>query len=66
GFDADIVVWNPDASVDVNAITLYHRHQLTPYRTRRLTGEVRATYVGGVEVYRDGRVTDSLPGQIIS
>jgi allantoinase len=66
GFDADIVVWNPDTSVDVDAITLYHRHPLTPYRTRRLTGLVRATYVGGVEVYRDGRVTDSLPGQIIS
>ena len=66
GYDADIIVWNPDATVDVDGITLYHRHQLTPYRGRTLTGVVRATYVGGVEVYRDGRVTGNLPGQLIT
>jgi allantoinase len=66
GYDADLVIWNPDAPVDVDAITLYHRHSLTPYRGCTLTGAVRATYVGGVEVYRDGRVTNNLPGQIIS
>ena len=65
GYDADIIIWNPDAPVDVDAITLYHRHALTPYRGRRLTGLVRATYVGGVEVFRDGHVTNKLPGQII-
>ena len=66
GYDADIVVWDPDAPVDVDATTLYHRHPLTPYRGRTLTGLVRATYVGGVEVYRDGRVTNHLPGRIIT
>ena len=66
GFDADIVIWNPEAAVDVDRITLYHRHPLTPYRGRTLTGMVRATYVAGVEVYRDGRVTGTLPGQLIT
>ena len=66
GFDADIVVWNPDLPVDVDATTLYHRHPLTPYRGLVLTGGVQATYVAGVAVYRNGRVTDSLPGRIIS
>ena len=64
GFDADIVVWNPDAPVAVHSLALYHRHQLTPYRGRILTGAVRATYVRGVAVYRDGVLTTSLPGQI--
>ena len=64
GFDADIVIWNPDVPVDVDALTLYHRHQLTPYRGRVLTGAVRATYVRGVEVYRAGAVTSSPTGQI--
>ena len=66
GYDADIIIWNPDAPVDVDATMLYHRHPLTPYRGRTLTGLVRATYVGGVEVYRDGRVTNRLPGRIIT
>ena len=66
GYDADIVIWNPDAPVDVDALTLYHRHPLTPYRGRRLTGAVRATYVGGVEVFGQGGVANSVPGQLIS
>ncbi len=65
GFDADLVIWSPDAPVDVDSLVLYHRHQLTPYRGRTLTGAVRATYVRGVAVYHDGTVTTSLPGQII-
>ena len=66
GYDADIVIWNPDAPVAVDALTLYHRHPLTPYRGRPLTGAVLATYVGGVEVFGQRGVTNSLPGQIIS
>lgn len=56
GYDADIVVWDPEASVSVDAMTLYHRHPLTPYRGRPLTGLVRATYVAGVQVFGDGRI----------
>ena len=65
GFDADLVIWSPDAPVDVDSLTLYHRHTLTPYRDAVLTGVVRATYVRGAAVYRDGSVTTSLTGQII-
>ena len=66
GYDADIVIWNPDAPVDVDALTLYHRHAITPYRGRTLTGAVRATFIGGVEVFRDGRVASITPGNLIS
>ena len=63
GYDADIVIWNPEASVSLDDMTLYHRHPLTPYRGRPLTGRVRATYVGGVPVFRDGRILrDSRDG----
>ena len=58
GFDADIVVWNPDAPVAVHDTMLHQRHPLTPYRGRTLTGAVRATYVGGVQVYLDGEVAE--------
>jgi allantoinase len=66
GFDADIVIWNPETPVAVDDITLYHRHSLTPYRGRTLTGLVRATYVGGVQVYLNGRVAAATPGSLLS
>jgi allantoinase len=65
GLDADIVIWSPEAPLVVDDVELYHRHPLTPYRGRTLTGVVRATYVGGVEVFRDGRLTGALPGMLL-
>jgi allantoinase len=47
GFDADIVVWNPDETFTVDASKLAHRHHVTPYAGRELYGITHATYVGG-------------------
>lgn len=65
GYDADIVIWNPEAPVVVDDLVLYHRHPLTPYRSRTLKGRVSATFVGGVEVYRDGRICDAMSGRLL-
>jgi allantoinase len=48
GYDADLVVLDPDASFVVDAATLAHRHKVTPYHGRTLYGVVRSTYVAGV------------------
>ncbi|MGI8547967.1 MAG: allantoinase AllB [Gemmatimonadaceae bacterium] len=53
GYDADIVVWDPEASFIVDAGALRHRHPLTPYAGRELFGAVLATYVGGERVFVD-------------
>ncbi|HEY6830344.1 MAG TPA: allantoinase AllB [Gemmatimonadaceae bacterium] len=47
GFDADLVVWNPDACFHVEPATLRHRHPMTPYAGRDLYGVVQETYVRG-------------------
>jgi len=47
GYDADIVVWEPEARFVVEPAELLHRHKLTPYTGRELFGRVSATYVGG-------------------
>ena len=47
GFDADLVVWNPDDCFHVEPAALRHRHAVTPYRGRDLYGVVQETYVGG-------------------
>lgn len=51
GYDADIVVWNPDFEFTVDASLLEHRHHVTPYAGRKLFGKVLATYVGGKRVF---------------
>ncbi len=52
GFDADIVVWDPDASFVVDPSRLLHRHKVTPYAGRELYGVVRATYIAGRQILR--------------
>ena len=47
GYDADIAIWNPDATFLVNGGTLRHRHPVTPYAGRELFGVVERTYVRG-------------------
>ena len=66
GYDADIVIWDPEARVAVDDMTLFNKHPLTPYFGRTLAGEVRSTYVGGMEVYRDGVMGAGTPGRLIN
>jgi allantoinase len=47
GYDADLVVWDPDASFVVEPERLFHRHKVTPYAGRELLGVVHQTYVCG-------------------
>jgi allantoinase len=51
GYDADLVLWNPNAEFIVEPRMLLHRHSITPYAGRRLAGVVEATYVRGELAY---------------
>lgn len=55
GKDADIVVFDPDASFEVRPDNVLHRHKVTPHEGRRLKGVVRATYLRGLKIFEDGR-----------
>ena len=65
GFDADLVLWDPDAEVVVRAESLHHRHKATPYEGRRLTGRVHRTILRGSTVYHDGQFVGSAAGQLL-
>jgi allantoinase len=54
GCDADLVVWDPDATFVVVPEKLQQRHKLTPYAGRTLAGVVEATFVRGQKVYDRG------------
>ncbi|KAM4574734.1 allantoinase, mitochondrial isoform 1-T1 [Fundulus diaphanus] len=54
GFDADLVIWDPETSFQIEEATIHHRNKLTPYLGFTLQGLVRATVLRGKLVYRDG------------
>ena len=54
GFDADLVVWDPDAEFVVDGAALQHRHPMTPYHGERLRGAVVRTFRGGRLAYDRG------------
>ena len=66
GRDADLVVWDPAASFDVEPRLLQHRHPVTPYAGRRLRGVVRATYLRVDRIYESGVVGAAPRGTLIS
>jgi allantoinase len=47
GADADLVAFDPDAEFVVEPAALHHRHPVTPYAHRSLTGAVRTTWLRG-------------------
>jgi allantoinase len=65
GCDADLVVWDPDATWTVDAAALQQRHKLTPYAGRCCRGVVRATFVRGREVWDGGRLVAGGTGQLL-
>lgn len=57
GYDADLVVWNPDRPFVVEAGRVLHRHAVTPYLGRTLSGVVERVYVRGAGAF-DARGTE--------
>jgi allantoinase len=51
GFDADLVVWDPDASFQVSEQNLFFKHRVSPYLGMDLRGVVTRTFLRGREVF---------------
>jgi len=62
GCDADLVAFDPDETYAVEAVRLLHRHPVTPYAGRTLTGRVRQTWLRGTALLDPDRgVPDDEP-----
>ena len=66
GFDADIVVWDPDGAFTVDPELVYHRHKLTPYSGREVFGRVESVYVRGELAYESGKFASEPAGELIT
>ena len=53
GMDADIMIWNPDKSIEVREQFLHFRHKMSPYMNRFLAGKTELTILGGNIAYKN-------------
>ncbi|MEC8276381.1 MAG: allantoinase AllB [Myxococcota bacterium] len=56
GYDADLVVWDPNASFVLQPETLRFGHTNSPYLGRHFDGQIQSVYLRGRAVYHDGGV----------
>jgi allantoinase len=61
GKDADLTIFDPDASFTLTAERLHYRHPVSPYLGEQLYGVVKHTFVRGKEVFANG----AFPGEPI-
>jgi allantoinase len=65
GRDADLVVWNPDQSFQVQPEKMFFRHKHTPYAGRTLFGLVQSTLLRGEEIYSSGEFRTGRRGRVL-
>ncbi len=63
GFDANFVVFDPEAKFVVTEERLHYRHPLSPYMGEELRGVVKATYLRGKPVFHDGEFRGDAAGR---
>ena len=61
GWDADLVIWNPEEGFVLEPKMVLHRHSITPYTGRKLNGVVERTILRGQTVYERNSPTPTLP-----
>jgi allantoinase len=65
GYDADIVVWDPEKRFIVRPKMLQQRHKLTPYANQTLRGIVEATFLRGEMIYDRGQFLGAPRGAVL-
>jgi allantoinase len=65
GYDADLVVWDPERSFTVTKDMIYHKHKITPYLNEELYGVVGQTWLGGEKVYDGGKFLHLNKGSVL-
>jgi allantoinase len=63
GYDADFVVFDPEAEFTVSKDRLHQRHAVSPYLGERLLGVVKRTYLRGNAVFCDGKFLSGESGR---
>jgi allantoinase len=65
GYQADLAILDPDATWQIDATALHHRHPVTPYDGRHVTGKVLSTYRAGTAIMQEGRGLGPPTGRLL-
>lgn len=65
GFDADLVIWDPEEEFVVTPEIIQFRHPVSPYINCKLKGVVKRTYLRGNLVYCEGKICGDPLGEVI-
>jgi allantoinase len=65
GFDADLVVWDPEKKFTVTEDIILHKHKITPYLGETLYGVVEQTWLAGEKVFENGKFLHLNKGKLI-
>ena len=63
GFDADLVIFEPETEFVVTEEHLHYRHPVSPYLGEKLRGVVKATYLRGQPVFSGGKFCGGAGGR---
>ena len=63
GRSANFVVFDPNATFEIELDKLHYRHTVSPYLGETLHGVVHATYLRGKAVFQNGSVTGASQGR---
>lgn len=65
GFDADLIVFDPEKSFRVTEDIIHHKHKITPYLNRQLFGVIEQTFIAGEKVVDNGMLIELNKGKLI-
>lgn len=65
GYDADLVMWNPEISFKLAKEHLFHKHTCRPYIGEKLFGKIEATYCKGKLVFANSEIKQKGEGELI-
>ena len=63
GYDADLLIWDPDVDEEIKMEDIFFRHKVSPYIGETLSGSVRQTYVNGKLVYDNKQIIHKNSGK---
>jgi len=63
GADADVTIFDPDASWSVTEQDLHFRHKLSPYLGAKVHGRVRETWLRGQQIFFNEQLVDQPRGR---
>ena len=63
GYDADIVIWNPEETSTIQETDILFKHKISPYIAQTLNGVIIETIVMGETVYKNKIITNKNKGQ---